>query len=43
MDTWAYLTYLLVLIALFAGVLFWAYGRKRKKRFEQDGRIPFQD
>ena len=43
MDTWEYTAYLLVLIALFAGVLIWAFGRKRKKRFEQDARIPFRD
>ncbi len=35
--------YLLVLIALFVGVVVWAFGRKRKKRFEEDARIPFRD
>ncbi|MEO8509563.1 MAG: cbb3-type cytochrome c oxidase subunit 3 [Betaproteobacteria bacterium] len=35
--------YLLVLIALFVGVVIWAFGRKRKKRFEADARIPFKD
>lgn len=35
--------YMFVLILLFAGVLFWAFGRKRKKRFEEDGRLPFDD
>lgn len=43
MDSWEYTGYLLGLIALFAGVLIWAFGRKRKKRFEQDGRIPFEE
>lgn len=35
--------YMFVLILLFAGVLFWAFGRKRKKRFEEDARLPFDD
>ncbi len=38
-----YIIYPFLLIALFAGVLFWAFGRKRKKRFEADGKIPFED
>lgn len=33
--------YLLLLIALFVGVVVWAFGRKRKTRFEADARIPF--
>ena len=43
MNNIDYVIYLLLLIVLFAGVLFWAFGRKRKKRFEADGKIPFQD
>ena len=43
MDIWEYTAYLFGLIALFAGVLVWAFGRKRKKRFEQDARIPFDE
>jgi len=43
MDVWDYTTYLLGLIALFAGLLIWVFGRKRKKRFEQDARIPFDE
>ena len=43
MDTWEYIAYLLGLIVLFAGVLVWTFGRKRKKRFEQDARIPFEE
>jgi cytochrome c oxidase cbb3-type subunit IV len=39
----AYIVYTIVLLALFIGVLFWAFGKKRKKRFEQDAEIPFQD
>ncbi|MCB2020857.1 MAG: cbb3-type cytochrome c oxidase subunit 3 [Rhizobacter sp.] len=35
--------YLLILIALFVGVVVWAFGRRRKKRFEADARIPFKD
>ncbi len=38
-----YLIYTVVLVALFMGVLFWAFGKKRKKRFENDAEIPFQD
>jgi cbb3-type cytochrome oxidase subunit 3 len=37
------IAYLLVLIALFGGVLFWAFGRKRKKRFDEDAKIPFKE
>lgn len=43
MATWPYTVWLLALIALFVGVVIWAFGRKRKKRFEQDARIPFDD
>lgn len=43
MAAWEYAAYLLGLIALFAGVVLWAFGRKRKKRFEQDARIPFEE
>jgi cytochrome c oxidase cbb3-type subunit 4 len=43
MSTGAYLVFTGILLALFVGVLVWAFGRKRKKRFEQDARIPFQD
>ncbi len=43
MSTGAYLVFTAILLALFVGVLVWAFGKKRKKRFEQDARIPFQD
>lgn len=43
MTTGEYTLYLLGLIALFIGMLIWAFGRKRKKRFEQDARIPFDE
>jgi len=43
MDTVNYILYLLALAALFGGVLVWAFGRKRKKRFEEDGKMPFQE
>lgn len=39
----AYFVYTAVLLVLFVGVLVWAFGKKRKKRFEQDAMIPFQD
>lgn len=32
-----------LLIAAFIGVVFWAFGSKRKKRFEDDANIPFKD
>ena len=35
--------YLVVLIAAFVGIVVWAFGRKRKARFEKDARIPFDD
>lgn len=35
--------YLLILVALFAGIVIWAFGRKRKKRFDEDARLPFRD
>jgi cytochrome c oxidase cbb3-type subunit 4 len=35
--------YLLILVALFAGIVVWAFGSKRKKRFEDDAKIPFRD
>jgi cbb3-type cytochrome oxidase subunit 3 len=43
MDTVNYIVYLLVLVALFGGVLVWAFGRKRKKRFEEDAKMPFKE
>lgn len=39
----AYFIYTVVLLVLFVGVVVWAFGKKRKKRFEEDARIPFQD
>lgn len=35
--------YLLILIAAFAGIVIWAFGRKRRARFEKDARIPFDE
>jgi cytochrome c oxidase cbb3-type subunit 4 len=31
------------LMILFAGVVFWAFRPKNKKRFEDDARIPFRE
>lgn len=31
------------LMILFIGIVFWAYRPKNKKRFEEHGRIPFKD
>ena len=27
----------------FIGIVIWAFGRKRKARFEKDGKIPFEN
>lgn len=35
--------YLIILIVVFVGIVVWAFGRKRKSRFERDAKIPFQD
>jgi cbb3-type cytochrome oxidase subunit 3 len=35
--------YMLILFAAFVGILAWAFGRKRKARFERDAKIPFKD
>lgn len=35
--------YLIVLIASFIGIVVWAFGARRKKRFESDGKIPFSE
>ena len=32
-----------ILIAAFIGIVVWAFGRKRKTRFEKDGKIPFDE
>ena len=32
--------YHLLIIVAFVGVVLWAFGRKRKARFEEDGKIP---
>jgi len=42
MDTVNFVLFLFVPITVFVGALVWAYGRKRKTRFEEDGKIPFQ-
>jgi cytochrome c oxidase cbb3-type subunit 4 len=33
--------YHLLIIAAFVGIVAWAFGRKRKARFEKDAQIPF--
>jgi cytochrome c oxidase cbb3-type subunit IV len=35
--------YLIALVVLFVGIVVWAFGRRRKARFEQDAKLPFQD
>lgn len=43
MSIIGYEAYLVILIALFIGIVWWAFGPSRKKRFERDGNIPFKD
>ncbi len=31
-----------ILIAIFIAIVIWTFSRKRKARFEKDGRIPFE-
>ena len=38
-----YEAYLVALIASFIGIVWWAFGASRKKRFERDGKIPFTE
>ncbi|HET9113713.1 MAG TPA: cbb3-type cytochrome c oxidase subunit 3 [Burkholderiales bacterium] len=35
--------YLLALLVAFIAIVMWAFSKKRRRRFEQDGRIPFED
>ncbi|HUL89409.1 MAG TPA: cbb3-type cytochrome c oxidase subunit 3 [Pseudolabrys sp.] len=35
--------FLLLLIAAFAGIVFWVFGRSRRARFAEDARIPLED
>ena len=35
--------YHFVLIAAFVAIVVWVFGRKRKARYEQDARIPFEE
>jgi cytochrome c oxidase cbb3-type subunit 4 len=32
-----------ILIVAFVAIVIWAYGRRRKARFDKDARIPFDD
>lgn len=32
-----------VFFITFIGIVWWAYGSSRKARFEEDGRIPFEE
>jgi len=38
-----YTIYLVVLVVVFIGIVIWAFGRKRKARFNKDAIIPFDD
>ncbi len=35
--------YWLVFLVALAAVTAWAFGRKRKRRFEEDAKIPFEE
>ena len=35
--------YFLILVAAFLGIVRWAFGTRRRKRFEEDGEIPFNE
>jgi cytochrome c oxidase cbb3-type subunit 4 len=35
--------YHVILIVVFVAIVIWAYGRRRKARFDKDARIPFDD
>jgi cytochrome c oxidase cbb3-type subunit 4 len=35
--------YFVVLVGAFVGVVWWAFGARRKRRFEKDGEIPFKE
>lgn len=35
--------YTLFFIAMFVAVLYWAFSKKRKARFDADARIPFEN
>lgn len=43
MDSLLAIVSLIVPIALFAGIVVWVFGPKRKKRFEKDAEIPFRE
>ena len=45
MDLWELVRplWLVWLVILFSGVVFWAYRPKNRGRFEEDGMIPFKD
>ncbi len=38
-----YAAYLVILIAAFAAIVWRAFGARRKRRFEEDGKIPFTE
>ena len=40
---WVRSFWIIWLILLFAGVVWWTYRPKNRKRFEEDAKIPFKD
>ncbi len=43
MSLVGYETYLVILFALFIGIVGWVFSASRKRRFERDGKIPFTE
>ena len=43
METFNFIAFVLFPIALLVGATYWAFASKRKRRFDEDARIPFQD
>ena len=43
MTTWAFLSSLMTVVSLvtFIGIVIWAYGRKRRKSFDEAANAPF--
>jgi cytochrome c oxidase cbb3-type subunit 4 len=39
----SYSIWLALLVVAFVGIVVWAFGRRRRRRFEKDARIPFDE
>lgn len=38
-----HIVWTILLLAIFIGIIWWAFGAKRKRRFERAARIPLED